>query len=225
MSDTARILLYGLVAAASPTTLLAVLVVLLSGRGRVNGIAFAAGFLFGGVAAFLTAFFVGSTISNEHHGSFRSYAELALGVVLIAVAWRARRAPEPMEAGGRSGMDTLFERLEHIRPALSFSLGVALGVGTKRLIITAVAATTVAFAGLSSTEEAGHGGDAGVASARGIRGSEFDRARVFDQSIGRVPVAVQASDPAHGLRGRERDEPGSHDQPDDDETRQAFADR
>ena len=155
MSDTARILLYGLVAAASPTTLLAVLVVLLSGRGRVNGIAFAAGFLFGGVAAFLTAFFVGSTISNEHHGSFRSYAELALGVVLIAVAWRARRAPEPMEAGGRSGMDTLFGRLEHIRPALSFSLGVALGVGTKRLIITAVAATTVAFAGLSSTEEAG----------------------------------------------------------------------
>ena len=155
MSDTARILLYGVLAAASPTTLLAVLVVLLSGRGRVNGIAFAAGFLFGGVAAFLTAFFVGSTISNEHHGSFRSYAELALGVVLIAVAWRARRAPEPMEAGGRSGMDTLFERLEHIRPALSFSLGVALGVGTKRLIITAVAATTVAFAGLSSTEEAG----------------------------------------------------------------------
>ena len=155
MSDTARILLYGVLAAASPTTLLAVLVVLLSGRGRVNGIAFAAGFLFGGVAAFLTAFFVGSTISNEHHGSFRSYAELALGVVLIAVAWRARRAPEPMEAGGRSGMDTLFGRLEHIRPALSFSLGVALGVGTKRLIITAVAATTVAFAGLSSTEEAG----------------------------------------------------------------------
>jgi hypothetical protein len=155
VSDTARILLYGVLAAASPTTLLAVLVVLLSGRGRVNGIAFAAGFLFGGVAAFLTAFFVGSTISNEHHGSFRSYAELALGVVLIAVAWRARRAPEPMEAGGRSGMDTLFGRLEHIRPALSFSLGVALGVGTKRLIITAVAATTVAFAGLSSTEEAG----------------------------------------------------------------------
>jgi hypothetical protein len=155
VGDTARILFYGLIAAASPTIVLAVLVVLLSERGRTNGTTFAAGFLFGGVAAFLTAFFVGSTISNEHHGSFRSYAELALGVVLIAVAWRARRAPEPMEAGGRSGMDTLFGRLEHIRPALSFSLGVALGVGTKRLIITAVAATTVAFAGLSSTEEAG----------------------------------------------------------------------
>ena len=61
MHDTARIVFYGLVAAASPTTVLAVLVVLLSGRGRANGIAFAAGFLFGAVAAFLTAFVVGST--------------------------------------------------------------------------------------------------------------------------------------------------------------------
>jgi threonine/homoserine/homoserine lactone efflux protein len=155
--DTARILLYGLIAAASPTTVLAVLVVLLSRRGRANGTAFAAGFLFGSVAAFLTAFFVGSTISNQHHGSVRSYVELALGVVLIAVAWRARRPREPTEADGRSGMEALFERLEHVRPPVSFSLGVALGVGTKRLVITAVAATTVAFAGLSDAEEAGLG--------------------------------------------------------------------
>ena len=157
MGDTARIVFYGLIAAASPTTVLAVLVVLLSSRGRANGIAFAAGFLFGNVAAFLTAFVVGSTISTQHHGSIRSYAELALGVVLIAVAWRARRPREPAEAGSRSGMEALFGRLEHVRPAVSFSLGVALGVGTKRLVITAVAATTVAFAGLSDAEEAGLG--------------------------------------------------------------------
>jgi hypothetical protein len=155
--DTARILLYGLIAAASPTTVLAVLVVLLSRRGRANGTAFAVGFLFGCVVTFLTAFFVGSTVSNQHHGSVRSYAELALGVVLIAVAWRARRPRVPIDADGRSGMEALFERLEHVRPAVSFSLGVALGVGTKRLVITAVAATTVAFAGLSDAEESGLG--------------------------------------------------------------------
>jgi hypothetical protein len=157
MGDIARILLYGLIAAASPTIVLAVLVVLLSERGRTNGTTFAAGFLFGGVAAFLTAFFVGSTISTQHHGSVRSYAELALGVVLIAVAWRARRPREPTEAGGRPGMEALFGRLEHVRPAVSFSLGVALGVGTKRLVITAVAAATVGFAGLSRAEETGLG--------------------------------------------------------------------
>ena len=157
MDDTARVLLYGLAAAASPTTVLAVLVVLLSRRGRANGIVFTAGFLFGSVAAFLTAFFVGSTISNQHHGSVRSYATLALGVALIAVAWRARRPRELKEAGRKSGMEALFGRLEHVGPAVSFSLGVALGVGTKRLVITAVAAATVAFAGLSHTEETGLG--------------------------------------------------------------------
>jgi cytochrome c biogenesis protein CcdA len=157
MGDTARILLYGLIAAASPTTLLAVLVVLLSKRGRANGLAFAAGFLFGYVAAFLTAFFVGSTISEQHHGSVRSYAELVLGVVLIAVGWRGRRSPDPTEAGRSSGMEALFAKLEHVRPTVSFSLGVALGVGTKRLIITAVAAGTVAFAGLGDAEESGLG--------------------------------------------------------------------
>jgi threonine/homoserine/homoserine lactone efflux protein len=157
VDDTARVLFYGLVAAASPTTVLAVFVVLLSKRGRANGIAFAAGFLLGGVAAFVTAFFVGSTISNQQHGSVRSYVELALGAVLIAVAWRARRRRELPEATGGSGMEALFGRLEHVRPAVSFSLGVALGVGTKRLVITAVAATTVAFAGMSRAEETGLG--------------------------------------------------------------------
>ena len=137
--------------------MLAVLAVLLSTRGRANGIAFAAGFLLGSVAAFLTAFFVGSTISKQHHGSVRSYAELALGAVLLAVAWRARRSQKPTEAGRGSGMEALFGKLEHVRPGLSFSLGAALGIGTKRLIITAVAATTVAFAGLSRAEKGGLG--------------------------------------------------------------------
>ena len=157
MDETTRILFFGLVAAASPVTLLAVLVVLLSRHGRANGIAFAAGFLVGGVAAFVTLYFVGSTISNRHPGSYRSYAELALGVVLIGVAWRARRPqePKPTEAGRGSGMEALFARLENVRPAVSFPLGVALGVGTKRLVITAVAATTVAFAGLNHAEETG----------------------------------------------------------------------
>jgi hypothetical protein len=157
VDDTARVLFYGLVAAASPTTVLAVFVVLLSRPARTNGIAFAAGFLLGGVATFLTAFFVGSTISTQHHGSVRSYVELALGVALIAVAWRARRPREVPEAAGGSGMEALFGRLEQVRPAVSFSLGVALGVGTKRLVITAVAATTVALAGMSRAEETGLG--------------------------------------------------------------------
>jgi threonine/homoserine/homoserine lactone efflux protein len=155
VAETVRILFYGLVAAVSPTTVLAVLVVLLSRRGRANGIAFAAGFLLGCVGAFLTAFFLFSTIPNEHQSNVRLYAELALGVLCIAVAWRARRPQELTEARQGSRMEALFGRLEHTRPEISFSLGVALGVGTKRLVITAVAATSVAAAGLSDDEEVG----------------------------------------------------------------------
>jgi hypothetical protein len=156
LDDAARVLFYGLMAAASPTALFAVLVVLLGRRGRANGFAFAAGFLFGSVAAFLTAFvLVDSTVPDQHHGAFRAYLELALGVLLIAFAWRGRRPDELREERQRVRIEGLFGRLEHVRPTLAFSLGVALGVGTKRLIITVLAASTVAFAGVDKTEEAG----------------------------------------------------------------------
>ena len=155
MHETLEILLYALIAAASPTTLMAVLVVLLSSRGRANGIAFGAGFLFGTVATFLTVFFVGSTISNQDKGSVRSYVELVVGLLLIAVALRARRPQEPIESGGRAGIEAVFEKLEQVRPKASFSFGVALGVGAKRLVITAVAATSLALAGLNRAEDTG----------------------------------------------------------------------
>ena len=159
MHETLQILLYALIAAASPTTIMAVLLVLLSGRGRANGIAFGAGFLFGSVAAFLTVFFVVSTISNQDKGSVRSYVELVVGLLLIAVAMRARRPqkPKPMESGRRAGIEAVFEKLEQVRPKASFSFGVALGVGAKRLIITAVAATSLALAGLNHAEDTGLG--------------------------------------------------------------------
>jgi len=155
--ETLEILLYALIAAASPTTIMAVFVVLLSSRGRANGIAFGAGFLFGSVAAFLTVFFVGSTISNQDKGSARSYAELVVGLLLIAVALRARRTQKPMESGRSAGIEAVFEKLEQVRPKASFSFGVALGVGAKRLVITAVAATSLALAGLNHAEDTGLG--------------------------------------------------------------------
>jgi threonine/homoserine/homoserine lactone efflux protein len=155
--ETLEIMLYALISAASPTTIMAVLVVLLSSRGRATGIAFGAGFLFGTVAAFLTVFFVGSTISNQDKGSVRSYVELVVGLLLIAVALRARRPPEPIESGGRAGIEAVFEKLEQVRPKASFSFGVALGVGAKRLVITAVAATSLALAGLNRAEDTGLG--------------------------------------------------------------------
>ena len=56
MTQVGQVLLYGLFAALSPTVLLATLVVLGSGRGRLNGLVFLIAFAIGQTLAYLTAF-------------------------------------------------------------------------------------------------------------------------------------------------------------------------
>jgi hypothetical protein len=79
MHEAARIILYGLLTTASPVTLLATLVVLGSGRGRANGAAFAAALVSGQAIAFSIAFFVGSALSEQGHGTASAYLEVAAG--------------------------------------------------------------------------------------------------------------------------------------------------
>jgi len=160
--DTAlRIVLYALIAGASPLALLSTLAILGSRRGRVNGSVFGAGFLLGQSAAFLAAHFVGSALTTDGEGGFETLAgsvEVALGVLLLAFAWRARRLPEPGEHTGESRTKALLARLGRLRPATAFSIGALLGVGgVKRLTITVLAGTTIATPGLASVEEVGLG--------------------------------------------------------------------
>ena len=61
MAETAsRILLFALIAGASPIAVVSTLAVLSSRRGRTNGLALLVGFLLGQSAAFLAAFLLGS---------------------------------------------------------------------------------------------------------------------------------------------------------------------
>jgi Sap, sulfolipid-1-addressing protein len=153
---TSRILLYALVAAASPIALVSTLAVLTSRRGRSNGIAFVAGFVLGEAAAFLAAFLVGSaaTTDREENEGVAIALELAFGVALLAISWPQRRHPSPAVAGGGSRMKTLLERLRGLRPGTAFALGTLLGVGgVKRLSITVVAGATVGIAKLMPAEE------------------------------------------------------------------------
>ncbi len=94
MGDTAsRILLFALVAGASPIAIVSTLAVLTSTRGRTNGIAFLVGFLLGQSAAFLAAFLVGSaaTTDREENEHVAAALELAFGAALLAIAWPERR--------------------------------------------------------------------------------------------------------------------------------------
>ncbi len=148
VSETTRILLYGLLAAASPTTLLATLVVLLSPRGRANGLAFAVAYVLGTSIAFTIGLIVGQSITRTRHGGldFATFLELAAGVALLIIAFRLRRRDERRESVGRRSPEERFGRLVHVKPATSFGVGLPLGVGAKRLTITLVAAATLALA-------------------------------------------------------------------------------
>lgn len=157
MAETAsRILLFALVAAASPIALVSTLAVLTSRRGRSNGIAYVAGFLLGEAAAFLAAYLVGSaaTTGREANEQVAIGMELAFGVALLAIAWPQRRHGAPDSAGGRSRTKALLDRLRGLRPGAAFALGTLLGVGgVKRLSITVVAGATVGIANLMPAED------------------------------------------------------------------------
>jgi MFS family permease len=152
--EVTRVLLYGVLAAASPVTLMATLVVLASGRGRANGAAFAAAFVMGQTAAFVVAFIIGSAFNEQSHTDATALVELAAGVVLLVIALLKRPPHEP-RAESSARAEAWLTRLSGLRPAIAFGFGVPLGVGAKRLLITILAASAVALAELTPAENIG----------------------------------------------------------------------
>jgi Sap, sulfolipid-1-addressing protein len=155
MPEPVRILLYALIAAASPVTLLATLVVLGSGRGRVNGLAFAIAFLLGQALAFIVVFFLGSVFTQDKHSTATAWIELAAGAALLLIALRGRPPHMPLEPGSAPRTEALFAHLARVTPGLAFGFGFPLGIGAKRLAITILAAATIALSSVSVAEELG----------------------------------------------------------------------
>jgi MFS family permease len=151
--EIARTFLYGLVAAASLTTVLATLAVLASGRGRVNGLVFAVAFVLGQTVAVIIAMLLGHAASSTGPPwQVGPVILLVLGVLVIAVALRLRRRPVS-ETPGAGRTQAVLARLERVRSSTVFGIGVSLGIGTKRFAITLVAAASIASADFGAVEE------------------------------------------------------------------------
>ncbi len=151
-----RTFVYALLAAASPITVLATLVVLTSGRGRLNGILFLGSFLAGQSAVVVIGLFVSSTAVaslDRHKDTGVSVFGLVLGVLLIMAAQIGRSRARNRDASGSRRTEAMLARLERIRPATALSAGLALGIGAKRLVITLLAATTISAAELDAGDE------------------------------------------------------------------------
>lgn len=157
MHEAFRMALYGLVAAASPTVLLATLAVLSSKRGRVNGIVFMVGFILAQSMALLIVYLLGSTIESTEDLTINAYVELAVGAALVVFTffrpWRRHpQAPRDTARGPRPGSartKALLEKMSHVSPGASLGMGALFGVGAKRLVITIIAAGSLALSAQS----------------------------------------------------------------------------
>jgi hypothetical protein len=155
VSEASRVLLYALVAAASPVALASALVAI--GSGRVKGAAFGIGFVLGQSAVLAIALAFGSITGLDEtsgRGTLADVLELILGALLLAAARLARRGPPARERTTSPRMEALLQRLARVKPASAFSLGALLGVGgPKRLTITLLTAATITLAQIPSDDE------------------------------------------------------------------------
>lgn len=141
--------------AISPMPIVAVVLMLVTARGRTNGVAFLFGWLVGvglvGTIVLLVAGGVDATDGGEP-ATWVSWLELVLGVLLLAGAikrWRSRprgdeeaRTPRWMQA------------LDRFTPPKATGLGILLSAANpKNLLLTVAGATAIAATGIPGGEE------------------------------------------------------------------------
>jgi hypothetical protein len=143
-----QVLLYALLAAASPLALASTLVVIGGPHRRISGLAFGIGVVLGLATACAVAFALGvATVpgANSARETLRAALEIACGVALLAAAVRLRsrpRAPHPSRTAERSR--AVLARLRRLSGPKLFVAGVVLGVGgPKRLGLTVLVAATI----------------------------------------------------------------------------------
>jgi threonine/homoserine/homoserine lactone efflux protein len=126
--------------------------------GRLKALAFGVGFVSAQMAtcAILVAVGASSTFTRDHdRPTFRAVLELVFGVALLAVAANVRRGSESSAASTNGRAHAMLDRLRRLRLVTAFAGGLLLGVGgPKRLVLTALAAASIATSGAPTSEQA-----------------------------------------------------------------------
>jgi len=150
-----QVLVYAVGVALTPISIIAVVLMLSTPRGRVNGPAFVAGWVVGLMLVGTIILLVSSGASASDHSNpatWVSVLKLVLGLLLIFVAhrqWQSRpRGGAPPKLPG--WMRTI-DRFDPRRSAgLAFGLS---AINPKNLILTAGAAAAIAGTGISTGEQ------------------------------------------------------------------------
>jgi hypothetical protein len=156
-----HVVLYGLLAGASALAITSVVAVLRTSRGRVNGTAFAVGFVSTQLVVTVVALGIGLQSVPQHgqsHQLFESTLRVLVGIALLAAAWQVRHAharpPRRRQSRLAERRDAALTRLGSLRPGAMLGAGGLLGIGgPKRLTLALLAAATIAAGSLSTTTE------------------------------------------------------------------------
>ena len=142
--------------AISPLPIVAVVLMLVTPRGRVNGPAFLIGWWAGLAAVGVLVLAVSSGAGASSDGApatWVSWVQLILGVLLLLVAarqWRSRPAGDEQPAPPK-----WMGALDGITPLKAVGAGVALSaLNPKNLLLAVAGAVAIAGAGISTAQEA-----------------------------------------------------------------------
>ena len=143
---------YAIGIAVSPIPIAAVILMLFSGRARVNGVSFMVAWVVG--IALVTTVVVsipGLEADNTEPSDTTGWIKLVLGVLLLLVGvrqWRSRPGPdeEPSTPGWMAKIDEL-------RPGAAFGLGFVLSaLNPKNLLLAIAAGVSIGALALSTSE-------------------------------------------------------------------------
>jgi threonine/homoserine/homoserine lactone efflux protein len=150
-----QILPMAIVVALSPMPIIAVVLMLVSEKARVNGPMFVIGWLLGmAIVGGIVLVAAGPEASEQGEpASWVAYVELVLGALLLLLAvkqWRARPAEgvEPETPKWMAAIDSF-------TPVKSLGIAAVLaGINPKNLLLILAAAATIAQSGISGGEQA-----------------------------------------------------------------------
>ena len=148
------VLTFAVGVAISPLPIVAVILMLFSQRGRVNGLSFLVGWVVS-LAAVSTVVYVlchdGSVATSTTASDSVSWGKIVLGAALLLLArrqWRQRPAQ-----GAEPEMPKWMATLDHVSPVKAFGVAVVLAaVNPKNLVLTLGAATGLAQSGVTTSE-------------------------------------------------------------------------
>ena len=151
-----QVLAFGVGVSLSPIPIIAVVLMLGTPRGRVNGPMFVLGWVLGlavvGAIVLVAASGAGANDAGEP-ATWVDWLKLGLGVLLLLVAVRQwRRRPDVGEPGA---LPKWMQTIDKFTPARALAIAVALsGINPKNLLLTVGAAAAIAQTGVDAGEQA-----------------------------------------------------------------------